>query len=422
MTDPKTLKGESVNEQIRARGEACVMNTYGRFPVAMVSGKASRLTDADGRSYVDFLAGIAVTLFGHGDEDLSRVICEQSKKLLHCSNYYWIGPQVELAEKLTSLSPMDKVFFSNSGAEANEGAIKLARKYSEDVYKKGEARSKILTLEKSFHGRTLGTLAATGQDHFHTSFLPLTQGFDYVPMNNEKALEAMMDESVCAVLFEPVQGEGGVYPMTASFAQKMAKIAKEKDILLIADEVQSGLGRTGQLFAFERLAIEPDIMTLAKGLGGGVPIGAFLAKDRVAEHLSPGDHGSTFGGNPLATAAACQVVDRLAEPGFLEGVQVTAAYFRSGLEEIASFDPFVRQVRGQGLMLALEVGRPAKPVLQALFKAGLLCSTAGPTALRFLPALNISKAEIDEGMDILKSVLADLPPLDKTEEEEEEAE
>lgn len=392
------------NQSIKELGEQHVMNTYGRFPVAMVRGEGSKLYDGDGKEYIDFLAGIAVTLLGHANPVLTEAITEQAKTLLHCSNYYWIEPQNQLAELLCQNSCMDKVFFCNSGAEANEGAIKLARKYSAMKY--GEGRHKILTMEQSFHGRTLATLTATGQEHFHKDFLPLIEGFDYIPMNNMAAFEEKADASVCAVIIEPIQGEGGVFPLDEQVAQEMAAYCKERDILLIADEVQTGLGRTGKLFGYQTLGVEPDIMTLAKALGGGVPIGATLAKDEVAKAFVPGDHASTFGGNPLASAAGLAVMQTITQDGFMEEVNETAAYFRSKLEELVEKHPFTEDVRGKGLMLALEVGQEAKPVLKACLEAGLLLTTAGKTALRFLPALNISKEEIDEGMQRLTDVLS----------------
>ncbi len=392
------------NQSIKELGEQHVMNTYGRFPVAMVRGEGSKLYDGDGKEYIDFLAGIAVTLLGHANPVLTEAITEQAKTLLHCSNYYWIEPQNQLAELLCQNSCMDKVFFCNSGAEANEGAIKLARKYSAMKY--GEGRHKILTMEQSFHGRTLATLTATGQEHFHKDFLPLIEGFDYIPMNNMAAFEEKADASVCAVIIEPIQGEGGVFPLDEQVAQEMAAYCKERDILLIADEVQTGLGRTGKLFGYQTLGVEPDIMTLAKALGGGVPIGATLAKDYVAKAFVPGDHASTFGGNPLASAAGLAVMQTITQDGFMEEVNETAAYFRSKLEELVEKHPFTEDVRGKGLMLALEVGQEAKPVLKACLEAGLLLTTAGKTALRFLPALNISKEEIDEGMQRLTDVLS----------------
>lgn len=392
------------NQSIKELGEQHVMNTYGRFSVAMVRGEGSKLYDGDGKEYIDFLAGIAVTLLGHANPVLTEAITEQAKTLLHCSNYYWIEPQNQLAELLCQNSCMDKVFFCNSGAEANEGAIKLARKYSAMKY--GEGRHKILTMEQSFHGRTLATLTATGQEHFHKDFLPLIEGFDYIPMNNMAAFEEKADASVCAVIIEPIQGEGGVFPLDEQVAQEMAAYCKERDILLIADEVQTGLGRTGKLFGYQTLGVEPDIMTLAKALGGGVPIGATLAKDEVAKAFVPGDHASTFGGNPLASAAGLAVMQTITQDGFMEEVNETAAYFRSKLEELVEKHPFTEDVRGKGLMLALEVGQEAKPVMKACLEAGLLLTTAGKTALRFLPALNISKEEIDEGMQRLTDVLS----------------
>lgn len=392
------------NQSIKELGEQYVMNTYGRFPAAMVRGQGAKLYDADGKEYIDFLGGIAVTLLGHANPVLTKAITKQAEQFLHCSNYYWIEPQNQLAALLCQNSCLDKVFFCNSGAEANEGAIKLARKYSAQKY--GEGRYKILTMEKSFHGRTIATLTATGQDHFHKDFLPLIEGFDYVPLNDVAAFKEKADDSVCAVILEPIQGEGGVFPLDKQVACEIAKYCKEKDILLIIDEVQTGLGRTGSLFGYQNLDIEPDIMTLAKALGGGVPIGAFLAKDEVAMAMSPGDHGSTFGGNPLASAAGLAVMQTILAEGFMEQMNTTADYFKDQLNELVAKYSFIQGVRGKGLMLAIELGQEAKPVMQACFQEGLLLATAGTTALRFLPALNITKQEIDEGMQKLNDVLS----------------
>ncbi len=391
------------NESIKDMGETYVMNTYGRFPAAMVRGEGSRLFDADQKDYIDFLGGIAVTLFGHSYPPLVEVLQKQAGTLLHCSNYYWIEPQNQLARLLCTHSRFDKVFFCNSGAEANEGAIKLARKYS--ALKYGPGRHKILSMERSFHGRTLATLTATGQDHFHQDFLPLPLGFDYIPLNDMQALREKADDSVCAVMVEAIQGEGGVYALDVEVAKEMAAFCQERDILLIADEVQTGMGRTGELFAYQGLGIEPDIMTLAKALGGGVPIGAFLATDEVAGALKPGDHGSTFGGNPLASAAGVLVMQTLLQDGFMEKMRKTAQRFQTALQSLTLSCKMALAVRGRGLMLALELDREAKPVMKRLFEAGLLCSVAGEKGLRFLPALNLTDEEMDEGMNRLKQVL-----------------
>lgn len=383
--------------------EPCVMDTYNRFGARMERGEGSLLFDAEGKRYVDFLAGIATTVLGHCDPAVTAAVCRQARTLLHCSNYYWIGPQNELARSLCAHTGMERVFFCNSGAEANEGAVKLARKYAA-VSGRPEA-TRILSLEGSFHGRTLAMLSATGQEKMHRDFQPLPAGFSRVPKHDMGALEREATETVCAFLLEPVQGEGGVWPLEPGYLEAAARLCRERGILLIADEVQTGMGRTGTLLAMEHSGVRPDILTLAKGLGGGVPIGAFLARREVAEALRPGDHGSTFGGNPLACAAGMAVLGAVTAPGFLAEVRRKGERLRRGLEALTRTRAMAAGVRGQGLMLALELTVPAKEVLGACFAGGLLASTAGETGLRFVPALNIPDGLIDEGLEILDRVL-----------------
>ncbi len=355
-------------EEPNAWAEPCVMDTYNRFGARMERGEGSLLFDAEGNRYVDFLAGIATTVLGHCDPAVTEAVCRQARTLVHCSNYYWIGPQNELARALCAHTGMERVFFGNSGAEANEGAVKLARKYAA-VNGRPEATC-VLSLEGSFHGRTLAMLSATGQEKMHQDFQPLPAGFSSVPANDLAALEKAATGEVCALLIEPVQGEGGVWPLDPGYVQAAAALCRKRKILLIADEVQTGMGRTGTLLAMEHTGVWPDILTLAKGLGGGVPIGAFLARREVAEALRPGDHGSTFGGNPLACAAGLAVLEAVTAPGFLERVRKKGDRLRAGLESLVRTRPLAMGVRGQGLMLALELSVPAKPVLGACFAEG----------------------------------------------------
>lgn len=394
------------NQSIIEAGQQYVMNVYGRLPIALVKGQGARVWDADGKEYLDFVAGIAVNSLGHNHPALTKAIIEQAAQLLHISNLYWIEPQVKLAKLLVENSCFDKVFFANSGAEANEGAIKLARKYAQEHY--GEDKFEIITMHKSFHGRTLATLAATGQDKFHRDFKPLPAGFKYVPFNDLSALEAAVGSHTCAVMMEPIQGEGGVYPADPDYLSQVRQFCDDRNLLLIFDEVQTGIGRSGELFAYQVYGVEPDIMTLAKGLGGGVPIGAFLAKDAVASVFKPGDHGSTFGGNPLATAAATAVLETVLADGFLAGVKEVAGYFAAKLEELAAKHPVVKEVRGKGLLLGMELEAAASDVVNDCRENGLLINGVAEKVLRFLPPLIITKADVDEAVRILDQALGKL--------------
>ncbi|MEM5817108.1 MAG: aspartate aminotransferase family protein, partial [Desulfitobacterium hafniense] len=306
------------------RGQEVVMNTYGRLPMAIVKGKGTTVWDIEGKQYLDFVTGLAVSSLGHSHPAVVEAIQKQAEEILHTSNLYWIPNQIALAEKLVEHSFADQVFFCNSGAEANEAAIKIARKYAKEHY--SEDKYEILTLVNSFHGRTLATLTATGQTKYQKGYAPLPEGFTYVPINDLAQLEEKMNPKVAAVMLEPIQGEGGVFPLEVEFLAKARKLCDDYGALLIFDEIQVGLGRTGKLFAYEWSNVVPDIMTLAKALGGGVPIGVMLAKENVASTFKPGDHASTFGGNPLATAVGCAVMDVLTEEGFLEDVQKRAQY------------------------------------------------------------------------------------------------
>ncbi len=377
--------------------EKFVAPTYGRFNVELTKGKGSTLYDENGKKYIDFGSGIGVTAFGIADEEWKKAVINQLDKLQHTSNLYYTAPCAELAKLLCEKTGMKKVFFSNSGAEANEGAIKYARKYSFDKY--GEGRSTIITLVNSFHGRTITTLAATGQDSFHTNFAPFTPGFKYCPANDNDTIKKMATDDVCAIMFECVQGEGGVLNLEESFVKEIEKLAKEKDILMVVDEVQTGNGRTGKYFAYMNFGIDPDIVSTAKGLAGGLPMGAVLFGEKVESHITAGSHGSTFGGNPVAAAGAVSIVERI-DDEFMKTVFEKSEYIIKFLKSVNG----VKSISGMGLMLGIETGKDAKEVVNDCLEKGLLVLTA-KTKIRLLPALNISYEEIDKGLNILKEVI-----------------
>ncbi|MBQ9531073.1 MAG: aspartate aminotransferase family protein [Eubacterium sp.] len=375
-----------------------IANTYARFDVCLTNGKGSTLFDENGKKYIDFTSGIGVTAFGNCDEQWQNAVKEQLTKLQHVSNLYYTEPCTELAELLCKKTDLKKVFFANSGAEANECAIKAARKYSFDKY--GESRSTIITLCDSFHGRTITTLAATGQDEFHTVFYPFTDGFKYSPANDIKTLKEMISDDICAIMFECVQGEGGVNDLNQEFVETIKKIAEENDILIIVDEVQTGNGRTGKYFSYEHFKLSPDIVTTAKGLGNGLPIGAVLFGEKTENTLTSGTHGSTFGGNPIACAGALSVVKRVDE-NFLKSVDEKSEYIRNNLMGIKG----VKRLSGLGLMIGIECDKNASEIAKKCLEKGLLILTAHHNKIRLLPALNISKEEIDEGLSIIKEVI-----------------
>ena len=374
-----------------------VSHAYGRFDVALSSGKGSTVWDESGKEYIDFGSGIGVTAFGIADEEWKSAVEAQLDRIQHTSNLYYTKPCADLAMLLCEKTGMKKVFFANSGAEANEGMIKFARKYSYDKY--GEGRKTIITLVNSFHGRTITTLSATGQDGFHTVFGPFTPGFKYCPANDIKALNDMITDDVCAIMFECVQGEGGVLNLTEEFVHEIAKIGAEKDILIAVDEVQTGNGRTGKYFAYMNYGITPDIVSTAKGLAGGLPMGAVLFGEKLKDTVTPGSHGSTFGGNPIAAAGAISIVERI-DDKFLDEVAAKGDYIRDYLGKIKG----VKSISGMGLMLGIETEKPAKEIAAQCLENGLLVLTA-KTKIRLLPALNISKNELDKGLNILKEVI-----------------
>ena len=389
------------------RSNQVFINTYSRFPAVMVNGQGCKLEDADGRKYLDFLAGIAVCSLGHCHPEVTRAICEQAGRLVHVSNLFHTIPQVELAELLVGNSFADRVFFGNSGAEANEAAIKLARKYSES------GRYEIISLSGSFHGRTLATVAATGQPKFHQGFEPLPAGFLHAEFGDMKALEQLVSERTCAILCEPLQGESGVKPLGKDYLQKIRGLCDEKGLLLIFDEVQTGIGRTGKLFAYEHMDVVPDILTSAKALANGMPIGAMLTTDRIAEAFSVGSHASTFGGNPVSAAAGVAVLKVMLTEGFLDDVKSKGNFLAEKLAAVAATHPkYASGQRGLGLIQGL-VLTPAgieqgQAIVQKLFERGVLINFAGNEVLRFIPPLVVSRDEIDILIRELEKVISEL--------------
>ena len=390
--------------ELKARDHEYVMQSYGRFDVAIDHGKNATLWDVEGKEYIDFTSGIGVCSLGYGNEDWAGAIYEQALKLGHISNLFYSEPYIKVAEKLCRCTGMSNVFFANSGAESNEGMIKLARKYSFDKYGKG--RGTVITLNKSFHGRTITTLAATGQDVFHNYFFPFTEGFRHADANSMESLESVAGHDVCAVMMELIQGEGGVLPLDVEFVQSVARLCAERDWLLLIDEVQTGVGRTGSLFAFQQYGILPDVVSFAKGIAGGLPFGGIMANAKCAGVFTPATHATTFGGNPIAAAAAATVLDALDED-MLAQVREKGEYLCSQIEALGV--PCLGKTRGKGLMIGIEVKgeRTNKELAALLIQNGLLCLTAGP-GLRLLPPLTITKEEMDKGVAIMKQTLATL--------------
>jgi len=379
-----------------------IMNTYSRFPLTLVRGEGSRVWDEKDNRYLDFIAGIAVNTLGHANPAMIKSISQQASEMLHCSNLFNIPKQQLLADQLTSLSGLDAAFFCNSGAEANEAAIKLARKYFHD---QNSPRRAVISATQSFHGRLLSTLTATGQEKVKVGFDPLPAGFSHVPLNDIEALKLAINDQTAAVLLEPLQGEGGVNIAEASYLQAVRKLCNEHGLLLILDEVQTGIGRCGTMFAFEQAEITPDILTLAKGLGGGMPIGAMLASAAVAPAFGPGTHGSTFGGNPLSCTAALTVLSEIESNHLLHNVMQRGEQLKKGLQDMATVYPVITQIRGQGLLIGAELNVEAAPFVAAARNKGLLILMAGPNVLRFLPALNVSAEEVDEALATVATVL-----------------
>lgn len=391
-------------EELIEESKKYLMNTYARQPVVFRKGRGNRLYDVNGKEYIDFVSGVAVNNLGHCSPKVTVAFQKQAQRLVHVSNLYHNEPQIQLAKLLVEHSFADKVFFCNSGAEANEAAIKLARKYART--QRGENRFEIITMEQSFHGRTLGTLSATGQTKYQKDFEPMLPGFSYVPFNDVGAVAKAITDKTIAVLVEPIQAEGGVRVPSDDYLPRLRKLCDEQGLLLILDEVQTGMGRTGRLFAYEHYGMEPDIMTLAKGLGGGIPIGAMLAKDLVADAFVPGSHASTLGGNPLACAAAIATIEALLEEdGFvLDHCQLMSDYFMKGLWSLAKRYPVIKEVRGKGLLIGVELAIEGKPIVQACLEEGFLINCTVDRVLRFIPPLIITQEEIDLLLETLNRI------------------
>jgi predicted acetylornithine/succinylornithine family transaminase len=386
--------------------EKYVANTYARYPILLVRGKGTRVWDLEGEEYLDFVSGLAVCNLGHCHPKVVKAIQNQAEKLIHVSNFYYIEPQIQLASLLCKHSFADKVFFCNSGAEANEGAFKLARKYAKE--KMGKDRYEIITMGQSFHGRTLATLTATGQEKFHKGYEPLMPGFKYVPFNDVGAVKNGINSKTCAVMLEPIQGEGGVNCPLEGYLKALREICDERGLLLIFDEVQVGMGRTGKLFAYEHDGVEPDMLTLAKSLAGGVPIGALLIGKGIADSFKPGDHASTFGGNPLATAAGVAALTTILEEGMLENCQKMGDYFLSQLEEIKKKFPLVKEVRGKGLILGMELKIDGSSIVKEMLRKKILINCTMGNVLRFLPPLIVTQEEVDRVIKALEEVFQGL--------------
>ena len=390
------------SKEYMERAENAVLHTYNRFPVVLDRGEGVRLYDLEGKEYLDFGAGIAVFALGYGNKAYNQALKDQIDKVIHTSNLFYNVPMVEAAEKLLKASGLSKVFFTNSGTEAIEGAIKAARKYA--WLKDQSTDHEIIAMRHSFHGRSLGALSVTGNAHYQEPFKPLIGGIRFADFNDLDSVKAQITEKTCAIILEPVQGEGGIYPASREFLQGLRKLCDEKDILLILDEIQCGMGRTGTMFAFQSYGVMPDIMTCAKALGCGVPVGAFVLNEKTAGNsLAPGDHGTTYGGNPLACCAVSKVFDLFEEEKILEHVQETAPYLEEKLDKLVEKYDFLTERRGKGLMQGLVVsGRPVGGIINKAIENGLFVLSAGSDVLRFVPPLIITKADIDEMIEKLE--------------------
>ena len=393
-----------MSAELMKRADQVMAATYQRFPVTFEKGRGCTLWDTEGRSYTDFVAGIAVCNLGHAHPRIGEVVCRQAQTLLHVSNLYYTLPQTELAAWLVEHSFADRVFFGNSGAEANEAAIKLARRYFKERGEKN--RFRIVSMERSFHGRTLATLSATGQEKVRKGYDPVLDGFDFVPFNDEKALKAQIGPDTCAVMLEPVQGEGGVCCPDEKYLQTVRTICDETGTLLIFDEIQTGMGRTGELFAYKHFGIEPDIMTLAKALANGLPIGAMLARETIAAAFGPGSHASTFGGTPIVTAAALEVCKILLDEKVIENGKASGMYFKEKLLDLKSRHAIIEDVRGMGLLLGMKLKIDGAPIVKQCMQNGFLINCIQERILRFIPPLIISREEIDQLVECLDGVLA----------------
>jgi acetylornithine/N-succinyldiaminopimelate aminotransferase len=396
----------ALNDSTMDRADRFMFQTYKRIPITLVKGDGCRVWDENGKEYLDFIGGIAVCALGHSSPILSKALHEQSQKLVHVSNLFYTQPQTELAQILVENSAGDRVFFCNSGAEANEAAIKLARRYWRDKF--GSERHTILTMENSFHGRTMATLSATGQEKIRTGFDPLLDGFRYVPFNDLRALESSIDQSVLAVMVEPIQGEGGVVVPDPDYLTGVREICSNRGILLILDEIQVGMGRTGKLFAYQHFGITPDIITLAKSLGNGIPIGAMLAREELGGAFGPGSHATTFGGTPLITAGATAVVRSLLNDGWIENASVMGTYFKNELINLQQKHAVIRDIRGLGLIIGVELVIEGAEIVTACMERGFLINCVQDRVLRFVPPLIIGKEEIDPLIACLDEVLEEI--------------
>lgn len=393
--------------ETQALADKYMFQTYARFPITLVRGAGCRVWDEDGKEYLDFVGGIAVCALGHSSPLVTEAIEAQSKELVHVSNLYYTKPQIELARLLVENSFADRVFFCNSGAEANEAAIKLARRYSKE--KHGKGKHTIISMKGSFHGRTMATLSATGQEKIQIGYDPLLTGFKFVPFNDLAGLEKAIDQTVCAVMLEPIQGEGGVVCPRDGYLEGVKKICDERGLLLIFDEVQVGMGRTGKIFAHEHFGVTPHIMTLAKALANGLPIGAMLAVEALNSAFGPGSHATTFGGTPLVTAVGERVLKSILEDGLLDNCAEMGAYLKGSLEGLREKYDFIKDVRGLGLIIGAELDRPGSPVVKACMEKGLLINCAQDKVLRFLPPLIVEKKEIDHLTETLDEIFEHFP-------------
>ena len=394
-------------QQVFEKDRRDYLPVFQRYPIVMDHGEGAYVYDSEGRRYIDFLGGIAVNVLGHGHRQLVEAISSQAARIIHCSNLYYTQAQADAASKLVKLSGLDRAFFGNSGAEANEGAIKIARKHAHSI---AADKYQIITAWESFHGRTMATLTATGQPKYHEGLGPLPGGFDYVHYNDIGELERLMSEKTCAVMLETIQGEGGVHPPEDGYLEAVRELCDRYHALLILDEIQAGIGRSGKFFAYEKYGVKPDIVTLAKGLAGGVPIGAFIVTEEVSRAFHPGDHGTTFGGNPLACAAANVVLDTVPRAEFLSNVETVGAYFKKKLQELAAKYPaLISEVRGEGLILGAQLtdARPGRDIVNACLEKGTIINCTVGTVLRFIPPLIITEEQVDEVISILDSVLAE---------------
>ena len=382
--------------------EHLLLKTYNRYQVVFDHGDGIKLYDTEGNEYLDFFAGIAVQGLGYNYKGLNKVLKEQADKLWHISNYFYNEPVIVAGQKLLEISDMEKVFFTNSGTEAIEGAVKIAKKYGT----KTGGRYEIIAMEGSFHGRSLGALSVTGNEHYREDFYPLIPGIKFAKYNDLESVKNLVTDKTCAIIFETIQGEGGIHPATKEFLEGIKKLTDEKDLILILDEIQCGMGRSGNFFAWQEYGIKPDVMTVAKALGNGVPIGAFLTAGKASDVLKPGDHGSTYGGNPLVCAVASKVLDIFKEDSIIENVRVVGKYLREKLDELARSYPSIKEVRGKGLLLGVEFDKPVADIIKsALTDERLVLINAGSNVLRFIPPLIISKSDVDDALCRLKRVL-----------------